>query len=197
MRHATPLAIIYLVFAVTISPVPATPKKTHIPHMALLVDVSGSMWGQHAKAVAEAIKIAEFSTDDGRLCVWSFDDSPHCWKEGWVCTPDPRALEKARVWLSEQKPDLGTQVIPALRKVLSSKRSPLYVVLVTDAEFDETLDEINKAVEVAQGKREKPASISIISLCESKPGLKALAERWHGEYRAVPPKPEAPFDWGW
>lgn len=162
----------------------------HVPHIALLVDTSGSMQGQMGLAVQEALEIVSQPVDDGFLRVWSFADDHVSWDLGWVRMPNQEAVENSKAWLSNKIVMGNTYTVRPIRKLLKEKKNkPLYIVVVTDGVFTDGVAAVGSALLQSQKHRKRPASINFVVIGEENKELEKIAKRWNGAYKVVKPVP--------
>ncbi len=160
-------------------------QSRKIPHLALVMDASGSMAkGQRwQKAIDAALGTIENPNEDVRLKVWAFESDSHVWPYGWRKLPDMKVRDQAVEWLRTVGTQGATYPTDALVAAISEKKHPLYVVMVTDGEMSSGVASICSAVAEAQAKRKNPACLSVLMIDGKKSAaLKKMAEAWRGAY---------------
>lgn len=159
-------------------------ERRHVPHVALVVDRSGSMQTCYATTLAEAVNLSAFGADDGRLKVWAFSTDTVAWPEGWARLPDGDLPRRVGAWLGSFRPDGRTQAAPALRAaMLDRPDDPTYVLLMTDGQLDEGVAAIGSLVAATQAERRTPCRVSVfLAAAQDNEPLRQLAEQNGGSY---------------
>jgi uncharacterized protein with von Willebrand factor type A (vWA) domain len=157
-------------------------KKT--PHLALVMDASGSMDGERwQKGIQAALRSLENPNEDVKVKVWAFATYASVWPFNWKNLPDKRVTDRAVKWLENVGAQGSTLPIPALMSALAEKKEPLYVVMITDGDMSCGSKELAAAVALAQSRRKTPACLSVILIDGKKSeSLKKLATKWRGAY---------------
>lgn len=188
-------------------PTPAKPRrkvvvrgKTFPDRVAFLLDGSGSMEGKkYATACAEARRIAEGVSDDGKCRFYVFSDRLAADPQGWWDAPDLDRLNASMAFCRLAFANGGTTMLPALGTVLEDEMDPLGVVVLTD-ELIECSDgkAVAAAIRAMNARRKSPAIVGVIGIAgdgRTLPGLGAyVAEGTGGTYMTVTEPAPAPTE---
>lgn len=124
-------------FMALIAPDPS-PKSTDVAprHLALVMDISGSMGGEKIAAAKAAIKgVLQGLSPQDSFSLTAFDDQIESFSVDAV-PATPANIEKAIGFVDKQQPDGSTNIHDALKTALlklpSSAANPRYVVFLTD-----------------------------------------------------------------
>lgn len=136
------------------------------PNVVVLVDASASMQGAaYARAVREALRVAEQVGDGGRIVFGIFGDKVLTTDpRGWYDLPDRDRTEAAALWLLNTWPDGSTPLAKAVLEVLDWPVADLGIVVVTDAEPDGGPVSAAAKITAVNQERVPPATIGVVSI---------------------------------
>lgn len=133
--------------------------------LAIVVDNSGSMGGKpYDIAVGYAIWVAEQAGDEARVrfCVFGHDMK---WERAeWTRLPDKNALDKSKQWLIDQGTGGQTYMASCLEIVLQLPESPLGVIVITDEDPTDSIDDTCERIVFANKSRKEQATIGVIGV---------------------------------
>lgn len=142
-------------------------RGTEFPNtLVVLVDNSGSMAGEpYGCAIRQALWVTEQASDGARVRFAAFGQSTVWERDDWTKLPDAEALAISRVWLQSRGTSGNTFFADAVEEALRIEESPLGVVVISDCDPTETLEETRARIARANASREPgPATIGVISI---------------------------------
>ena len=188
-----------------------------------IVDISGSMRGDKwEKAFRWVTQQVMSETDEMQFAVIAFDEKSYRW-EGipepdlpepvppeWAALPSAIAGNFAAEWLHERFTGGNTSIGPALTNAFAEKREKISIVIVSDGQFSENLEQVEKLVTALDAKRAEMGFGRPIVLCygfstEESDRMARIAELTEGGYKlyrdvrepvSYPPPPSVYFH-GW